>query len=276
MSAARPERWEELACDAALVGLDEAERAELAALAVPDDDLLAIELAAGEIAAAALATVSDDASLPPMLGAAIVARLGPAPAGPPPARADGVARRAPKASPAWLPWALAAAAAILAVYGWTRPRPEATAPPAPSRDPEPVASIDAGRDTFAERAALLARPGAAELPWKATKDEAAKAASGEVVWHAELQRGFMRFRGLAPNDPTKAQYQLWIFDAERDDAYPVDGGVFDVGPGGEVVVPIEAKLKVGRAKLFAVTVEKPGGVVVSKRERIVLTAAPSG
>ena len=50
------------------------------------------------------------------------------------------------------------------------------------------------------------------------------------------------------------QYQLWIFDKDRDQAFSVDGDVFDVSSTGGV--------------------EKPGGVVVSKRERIVVTAAP--
>jgi len=126
------------------------------------------------------------------------------------------------------------------------------------------------------RQQLLASGETARLAWTATKDEAARGAGGEVAWNAALQRGYMTFRGLAPNDPKRSQYQLWIFDAERDEAFPVDGGVFDVAAGGEVVVPIEAKLRVGKAKLFAITVEKPGGVVVSKRERIVLTASPPG
>ena len=55
----------------------------------------------------------------------------------------------------------------------------------------------------------------------------------------------------------------------------VDGGVFDVTSTGEVIVPITAKLRVDDATLFAVTVEQPGGVVVSKREHIVVAAAPS-
>ena len=78
--------------------------------------------------------------------------------------------------------------------------------------------------------------------------------------------------GLAANDPARAQYQLWIFDGARDQAHPVDGGVFDVR-SGDVVVPIHAAVKVFSPRLFAVTVERPGGVVVSKRERIVLTAS---
>jgi hypothetical protein len=49
--------------------------------------------------------------------------------------------------------------------------------------------------------------------------------------------------------------------------------VFDVTPGGEVVIPITARVPVQAPTLFAVTVERPGGVVVSKRERIVVTAA---
>ena len=86
----------------------------------------------------------------------------------------------------------------------------------------------------------------------------------------------MRFRGLAPNDSSESQYQLWIFDPTRADweAKPVDGGVFDVPDTGEVVVPIDAKLAVAETALFAITIEVPGGVVVSERECPVLTASP--
>jgi hypothetical protein len=52
----------------------------------------------------------------------------------------------------------------------------------------------------------------------------------------------------------------------------VDGGVFDVTTEGEVLVSIHPKLKVQEAFLFAVTIEKPGGVVVSSRERLPLLA----
>ena len=86
----------------------------------------------------------------------------------------------------------------------------------------------------------------------------------------------MRFAGLAPNDPTREQYQLWIFDKDRPAETPVDGGVFDVDPAtGEVVIAIDPKVRVTDATMFAVTVEKPGGVVVSKRERIPVLAKPA-
>ena len=51
---------------------------------------------------------------------------------------------------------------------------------------------------------------------------------GEVVWSAAEQRGYLRIAGLPVNDPKARQYQLWIFDARRDERYPVDSGVFDV------------------------------------------------
>ena len=77
------------------------------------------------------------------------------------------------------------------------------------------------------------------------------------MWSDKDQVGFMSFRGLVPNDPTVSQYQLWIFDKERDENYPVDGGVFDiVDATDETIVPIQAKLLVHEASLFAVTVEK--------------------
>jgi anti-sigma-K factor RskA len=83
----------------------------------------------------------------------------------------------------------------------------------------------------------------------------------------------MRIAGLQPNDRQRWQYQLWIFDKTRDQKYPVDGGVFDIPAGQtEVLVPIDARLPVSEAVLFAVTVEPAGGVVVSTRERIALLA----
>jgi len=128
-------------------------------------------------------------------------------------------------------------------------------------------------DPAARRAELLERaPDAVVVAWTKTEDPAAAQAEGDVVWSESRQEGYMRFRGLAPNDPSEAQYQLWIFDAERDERYPVDGGVFDVGPGGETIVAIRARLPVAKPKLFAISVERPGGVVVSGRERLPLVA----
>lgn len=109
--------------------------------------------------------------------------------------------------------------------------------------------------------------------------------SGDLIWSDERNQGFMRISGISPNEPTAFQYQLWIFDAERPTGAlprfetegipiltqrPVDGGVFDIAEDGEVIVPIDAKLPIGRAALFAVTKEPPGGVVVSERDIVFL------
>jgi anti-sigma-K factor RskA len=97
--------------------------------------------------------------------------------------------------------------------------------------------------------------------------------AGDVVWDSESQTGYLRFTGLAPNDPGAFQYQLWIFDANQDERYPVDGGVFNIPAGQtEVVIPIDPKIAVRTPMMFAVTMERPGGVVVSAREHIVALA----
>lgn len=97
-------------------------------------------------------------------------------------------------------------------------------------------------------------------------------AGGSVVWSSDLQAGVMKLHGLAVNEPTAAQYQLWIIDETREGP-PVDGGVFDVRSDDELDLAIDAKLLVGKPKAFAITVERPGGVVVSSQERVVLLAA---
>jgi anti-sigma-K factor RskA len=248
MSAGARERIEELLADRALVGLSDTEERELA-------DLLTVTGAepdpGPELAAAALdrALAPVDAGLP----AALRERLGAA------AREFGAAstaaRRAQAATAtparnrllAWAGWVVAAAACLVAVLT-LRARPVAP-------DPE------------AQRDELLARSDTLRLDWTAT--ELAGGASGDVAWSLALQQGVLRIRDLAANDPAREQYQLWIFDESQE--HPIDGGVFDV-TAGEVLIPIDAKLRVAKPTLFAVTREKPGGVVVSDQKRIVLVA----
>jgi hypothetical protein len=91
---------------------------------------------------------------------------------------------------------------------------------------------------------------------------------GDVVWSDSQQKGFVRLRGVPVNDKSKEQYQLWIVAANQDAKTPVDGGVFDVNQNGEVIIPIDAKVKVQKPAAFAVTAERPGGVVVSKQEKV--------
>ena len=120
---------------------------------------------------------------------------------------------------------------------------------------------------------LASTEGTKRLAWSnPTNDVAVKDLGGEVIWNDAEQRGYMVLEGLAVNDPNQQQYQLWIFDTARSDDLPVDGGVFDVTETGQIIVPIDNKLSITEAKAFAVTIEAPGGVVQSKRDRLPLLA----
>lgn len=79
-------------------------------------------------------------------------------------------------------------------------------------------------------------------------------------------------RGLPKNNADASTYQLWIFEENQGDKTPIDGGTFNVSSDGTVVIPIDAKLAAKNPSMFAVTVEKPGGVVVSKREKVAALA----
>ena len=169
----------------------------------------------------------------------------------------------------WLGWALAGAACIaLAINVWTtRFTPvEIGGGPKPPEAPVKLTPEQ-------EMAELLASGNAViKANWSAGNVKALNNISGDVVWSDEKQKGYMRFRGLPVNDKNKETYQLWIFDKTQDKATPIDGGTFDVDQNGEVVIPINAKLKTREPGMFAVTVEKPGGVVVSKREKVAALA----
>ncbi|MFO0580468.1 MAG: anti-sigma factor [Polyangia bacterium] len=268
--ASRDERQLQLLADEALFGLSEAELRELEGdLEVAPDDSFA--LAAAAIALA----VVPRAPLPEHLAARILAAA-PQPEAvhlhPPSEIEQARLRAAPRSAPrptaprSVLPWLAAAASLAVAVGSLVlRPPPRVVTRVAPL-PPLPTAAE-------ARQALLREARDLVKIDFAPTQDPAARSAIGDVVWSPAQQRGFMRFRGLQPNLRTEFQYQLWIFDAARDERYPVDGGVFDIG-AGEVIVPIHAALPVTTPKLFAVTIEKPGGVVVSSRQRIVVTAAP--
>jgi anti-sigma-K factor RskA len=114
------------------------------------------------------------------------------------------------------------------------------------------------------RTALLGLDGTVQTPWGDSSWAEFAEVQGDVVWNDERQEGYLRLTNMPANDPTQAQYQLWIVDPGRDEE-PVDGGVFDVPPGlREVLVPIRAKLSVRSPAAFAITREQPGGVVVSE------------
>ncbi len=273
-------------------GLSSAEQRELD---VMDSETASAYLRDFERAAAAvtLAAGTRGESLPPRLAqriarqadehfgrgvssldAARSAKLEPAAASP---------ERAPRASRSGTyGWLAAAACLVLAVFGWMRsPAPPeapsvAVLPPPSIVAPAPPPPPPAPPTPAQERDALLAKSDSIKVTLGATKDPASKGVNGDVVWDPVTRKGFLHFVGLAANDPAVKQYQVWIFDAARDQRYPIDGGVFDVpAEASEVVIPFNASLPVSKAAAFAVTVEKPGGVVVSARQHVVALGAAS-
>jgi len=144
-------------------------------------------------------------------------------------------------------WYLAAACLVLAVLGWWQVF---------SNGKPSIAAVPRQYAEFVRQTGDLVR-----ASWVG-KEPGFTVVSGDLVWSNANQHGFMRLVGVPPNDPQVAQYQLWIVDPDRD-KHPIDGGVFDVRTAGEVVIPIDAKLHADNPKVFAITLEKPGGVVVS-------------
>jgi anti-sigma-K factor RskA len=96
--------------------------------------------------------------------------------------------------------------------------------------------------------------------------------TGDIVWSDEKQAGYIRVKGLPKNDPGSATYQLWIFAENQDAKYPADGGTFDINADGEVIIPVDSRVKVRNPSAFAITIEKAGGVVVSDRVKIAALA----
>ena len=109
-----------------------------------------------------------------------------------------------------------------------------------------------------------------QFPWYSRSIDL-EGISGNIIWSDEGQKGFIKLTGMPMNDPTQNQYQVWIVDPLNHEQ-PVDGGVFDVTQTDQsVIIPINPKLPISRAVGFAITLEQPGGVVVSSQP-ILLTA----
>ena len=282
MSQNMDERLLDLLCDKATGSLSEEEArelAELSASANTDMDAHSLELTA----AAILLAETDIEEMPGHLEAKL---LGAAQRhfGAQKASSDGsgvmpartIDRSEPKPSRSffdWFGWAVAAAACIALVgtiyYNQNRLADlQNQIAELKKPTPAPVNPSDAeARDQLIREASDLTR-----ASWTKGTVKESEGVTGEVVWSDERQMGYMTFRGLPPNDPNREAYQLWIFENAELEAHPKDGGVFNVSETGEVVIPIEAKLKTIDPKVFAITIEPPGGVVVSKREKIAALA----
>jgi anti-sigma-K factor RskA len=169
----------------------------------------------------------------------------------------------------WLGWAVAAAACVALAFNiWltrVQPNTEIVKQPERIQTPTPELSAAQKRAEF-----LVSATDVITKNWKSPKD--AGKILGDIVWSNSQQKGYLRFRGLPANNPTKECYQLWIVDETQDKKTPISGGVFDIAENGETIIPIDAQLEIKKPIMFAITKEKPGGVVVSKPDRIVAVA----
>ena len=275
MKAEEKELLYDLLTKRVIYGLDADEQAELNSF---DPDVVEAEFRSLEIAAAAISMASLEVEpMPEHLAASILENAPSAgqsavePTAPVFTAADVFNKRPRTSMLGWLGWGVAAV--LLVVLGLDvyhdriEPRMEQakTVEQPPQQQPRVL--------TPAEQREQLMRsaPDMVSASW-APGNMKDMQVSGDIVWSDAKQAGYMRFHGLPANDPSKATYQLWIFDQTQDKATPIDGGTFDVDANGDVVVPINPRLHATEPEMFAVTMEKPGGVVVSKREKIAVLA----
>lgn len=264
MSAPDLDRLEELLAARATDGLEPEEWTELETLldAFPDEDPEQWDLAAAWLHTAYLeAEASPAEPLPAGLGQRIVAqgRLAVRTRGgstathehssrladpPPTPRTTAPSSAAPPVTGlGWLGYAAAAAAGVVLTLLFLA-------------EPAPV-PLERAFARFAGE-----HPDAVEGEFGGLSGTGLDGVTGTVIWSDEAQMGYMKLVGMPVNDATQEQFQLWIVDEEQ--KHPVDGGVFDVAvEGGEVIIPIDAKLPVDDPTTFVITTEKPGGVPVS-------------
>lgn len=266
------ERLEDLLIQRAVFGLDQNEKAELEGLLSRsgEDESLAFEYVVGALDAGwseEEARAGEIEPMPESLRSAILAQASglagkreAEPVRPPDLLGRSVAStRGWSVREKWFGLATAAslALALFSVYSWIS-----------------TGTADVSEVPLSEQWAMLEKsaPDLVNPEWTVASETLASGVTGSVIWSDQLQQGFMKFRGLARNQADREQYQLWIFDENRSADHPVDGGVFDIAGDGEVIVPIRAKLDVANASMFAITIERPGGVVVSDRSRLPLLA----
>ncbi len=276
MSEEQNEQLFDLLAKKAIYGLDESEARELASF---DGESTELEFRSLEMTAAAItmAGLESEESLPSFLrerildsGEEFIRSRQPDSAWPPPPKAANIETSSVFGSWfGWMGWAAAAAASIALAFNiWsTRMQPiEMTQVSTPVETPRALSPNDLREELLRSEASIY------KASWGAGNVKELRDISGDIVWSEAKQTGYMRFRGLPVNDSDKTCYQLWIFDKTQDKATPIDGGTFDVATDGEVVIPITAKLKAIGPEMFAITVEKKGGVVVSKREKVAALA----
>lgn len=262
------DRLLELLADREVESLSDADRAELDALLAetPDADDGSMEQAA---VMAMLGSLGVEEDMPAELRRSTLAAIessenagagqAPTPVAAPetPLRLAGSPAETPRPRVSVIAWSgWVAAAACLVIAGLTV-----------IRSPEAALSPSEARARF-----LQTTSDVAVANWGDWDNPEQPGVTGTIEWSESAQKGYMTFEGLAVNNPTEEQYQLWIID-ERGMEQRISGAIFDADAEGRVVVEVDPGIEVHNAAAFAVTIEKPEGVWVSDMSRRVVIAA---
>lgn len=99
-----------------------------------------------------------------------------------------------------------------------------------------------------------------------------KEAQAIAVWDPDQQAGLLSFERLPATADTQ-DYQIWVIDP----AYvnPVNGGVFHVAKDGTVSLPFKPDQPVAQASAFAISLEKKGGVPKAEGPIVLLGKLPA-
>jgi hypothetical protein len=150
-------------------------------------------------------------------------------------------------------WFAAGACMVLAIAGWW--------PRLHVQWQQHGGLLLAGHDASAERWVWDHEPGIADV------------VRGEVVWDNIRQHGHLTLELRADQVSSNTKIQLWVYDAARDERYPVAAGVLDVpAHTTRLTAPIKPTLHIARPAAFAVTLEPTGGVVVPDHSHVVAVA----
>jgi anti-sigma-K factor RskA len=186
---------------------------------------------------------------------------------------------APAAAPAraWIPWAVAAAMAIVSLaFYWQSASLRAQLAAQAGHINELMANAELARAESADLRQTVAKLRESNRLASfriALLDSLLAAAPKTVavsVWDNDRQDGVFIVRNLKPL-PSDEDYQLWIIDPKYPS--PVDAGVFQVDAKGNVREDFRAKLPIQTANQFAVTIERKGGATVPNTKEMVLAGS---
>jgi anti-sigma-K factor RskA len=199
------------------------------------------------------------------------------PSGPKTVQDQPVSGSAGRSASLWIPWAVAAAMAVLSLaLLWQSTSLRSQLAAQAGRINELTASAELARAESADLRLAVAklresnRLASFRIALLDSLLAAAPKAIAVSVWDNERQDGVFIVRNLKPL-PSDQDYQLWIIDPKY--SSPVDAGVFQVNAKGDVREDFRAKLPIQTANQFAVTIERKGGAAVPNVKAMVLAGS---